>query len=378
MKKIGIVCHPSIGGSGIVATELGLELLEHDFEVHFISYKMPYRLNLLHSNIYFHQVEIENYPLFEYQPYELTLATKIREVALEHKLDLLHVHYAIPHAYSAYFAKQMLLSDGYHLPFITTLHGTDITLVGLNENYRPAVSFCLNNSDAITSVSESLKKDTLELFNIKDKKIEVISNFINHCKFTSKNTKKDCTKDPKDFILCHISNLRKVKQPLKVVETFSKVQKVLPNAKLFLVGNGSELLSIENYVKKLKLHDNVKFFGDSTQIYDILCVSDIFILPSTQESFGLAALEAMAAKTPVISSNIGGLPEINIHGETGYLYEPNDSDAMAQSIIDLLQNPKLLEKMKTQAYEQSLKFCVTKVVNEYISLYEEVISRKNK
>jgi N-acetyl-alpha-D-glucosaminyl L-malate synthase BshA len=316
--KIGIVCYPTFGGSGVVATELGMSLADKGYAVHFITYKQPVRLDLLAKNIHFHEVFVEEYPLFQFQPYELALTTKLVEVVTEHNLEVLHVHYAIPHAYAAYMAKQMLKQKGINIKVVTTLHGTDITLVGSHPTYKTAVEFSINNSDIVTSVSNSLKEDTLRLFNI-DVDINVIYNFIDSKKYpeiheSECNRSALATKGEK--IISHVSNMRPVKRPMDVIEIFYKIQKEVPS-KLLLVGEGPELEKVEYRAKELGIYDKVIFMGNSNDVNKILCYSDLFLLPSRTESFGLAALEAMAAKTAVISTNTGGLSEVTTKGVTG-------------------------------------------------------------
>ena len=318
--KIGIVCYPTFGGSGVVATELGMALADKGHEVHFITYNQPVRLDFLSHNLHFHQVVIEEYPLFEYQPYELALSTKMVEVVRKYSLEVLHVHYAIPHAYAAYMAKQMLKEKGLDVRVVTTLHGTDITLVGSHPTYKSAVEFSINNSDVVTVVSNNLKETTNKLFNI-TKDIKVIYNFIDAKKYDNAQ-KEECKRialaKPHERIFTHVSNFRPVKRVEDVVKIFSAVRKEIP-AKLLMIGEGPERAKAENLVKELNLVDDVFFLGNSTEVAKILCYTDVFLLPSQTESFGLAALEAMAAGSAVISTNTGGLPEVNIHGKTGFL-----------------------------------------------------------
>ena len=310
--KIAIVCYPTFGGSGVVATELGIALAEQGHEIHFITYKQPVRLQLLHSNVHYHEVTVPSYPLFHYQPYELALSSKLVNMAKLHEIELVHVHYAIPHAYAGYMAKQMLAEEDIFIPMVTTLHGTDITLVGNHPFYKPAVTFSINNSDAVTSVSQSLKDDTLRLFDIK-KEIHVVPNFIDTKKLD--NSFSDCERDliacADEKIITHISNIRKVKRVDDVIEIFDRIQQKMP-AKLVIVGDGPEKKSLEILCKKKGITSKVLFVGNSNEVDKILCFSDMFILPSEHESFGLVALEAMACGVPVISSNAGGLPEVNI------------------------------------------------------------------
>ena len=310
--KIAIVCYPTFGGSGVVATELGIALAERGHEIHFITYKQPVRLELLSHNIHFHEVSVPQYPLFQYQPYELALSSKLVDMVRLYKIDLLHVHYAIPHAYAGYMAKKMLEEENIYIPMVTTLHGTDITLVGNHPFYKPAVTFSINKSDVVTSVSQSLKDDTLRLFDIKNE-INVVPNFIDIDKYN--NTFTDCQRelmaDENERIITHISNLRKVKRIDDVVEVFDRIQKQIPS-KLIIVGEGPEKEPAEELCRKKGIQDKVLFLGNSSEINKILCFSDLFLLPSEKESFGLAALEAMASGVPVISSNTGGLSEVNL------------------------------------------------------------------
>lgn len=369
--KIAIVCYPTFGGSGVVATELGISLANRGHEVHFVTYKQPVRLELLNNNIYFHEVHVPEYPLFHYQPYELALSSKLVDTIKLHKIDLLHVHYAIPHAYAGYMAKKMLEEDGIYVPMITTLHGTDITLVGKHPFYKPAVTFSINQSDIVTSVSESLKQGTLDIFDITGE-IEVIPNFIDINKYNTAFT--DCQRSnmakDEERIVTHISNFRKVKRIPDVIHIFDKIQQQLP-AKLIMVGEGPEKENAERLCESLGIADRVIFLGNSNEIDKILCFSDLFLLPSESESFGLAALEAMINKVPVISSNAGGIPEVNIHGVTGFLSEVGNITEMAQNAITILENDDVLEDFKLNAVREAHKFDILKVV----PLYEEVYQR---
>jgi L-malate glycosyltransferase len=372
--KIVIVCYPTFGGSGVVATELGLELAKKGHEVHFVTYSQPVRLDLLIANVYFHEVNVPEYPLFHYQPYELALSSKVVAIVKKYHIDVLHVHYAIPHAYAGYMAKQMLKDAGILLPMVTTLHGTDITLVGNHPNYKEAVNFSINHSDAVTSVSESLKKDTLELFSIK-KEIQVIPNFINldHLEndknFTCIRTN-ICHADEK--IITHISNFRKVKRIEDVITIFHKINQKIPS-KLLMIGDGPERLAAEKQCKELNIKNQVIFFGNSNEINNILCQSDLFLLPSETESFGLAALEAMAHGVPVISTNAGGLSEVNIQGISGYLSNIGNTDEMAKNAISILENENTLKKFKKNALETAQQFNVHKIVPIYENLYQSLI-----
>ncbi|MFT5737545.1 MAG: N-acetyl-alpha-D-glucosaminyl L-malate synthase BshA [Maribacter sp.] len=372
--KIAIVCYPTFGGSGVVATELGIALANRGHEVHFVTYRQPVRLELLNNNIFFHEVHVPEYPLFHYQPYELALSSKLVDTIKLHEIDLLHVHYAIPHAYAGYMAKKMLEEEGIYVPMITTLHGTDITLVGKHPFYKPAVTFSINQSDVVTSVSENLKQRTLETFDIKGE-IEVIPNFIDTNKY--KNTFTDCERSnmatDEERIVTHISNFRKVKRIPDVIRIFHKIQEKLP-AKLIMVGEGPEKEGAEKLCETLGISDRVIFLGNSNEIDKILCFSDLFLLPSESESFGLAALEAMVNKVPVISSNAGGIPEVNNHGVTGFLSEIGAIDDMAKNAIAILENDATLEAFKLNAIREAHKFDIQKVV----PLYEEVYERAYK
>lgn len=371
--KVGIVCYPTFGGSGVVATELGLELSKRGHEIHFITYKQPVRLELLSQNLHFHEVHVPEYPLFYYQPYELALSSKLVDMVKLHGIELLHVHYAIPHAYAAYMAQQMLKDEGIYVPIVTTLHGTDITLVGNHPFYKPAVTFSINKSNAVTSVSESLKKDTLRLFNIK-KEIEVIPNFIDLEKHQPKFT--DCQRhmmaNDDEVIITHISNFREVKNIPDVIKIFNNIQKEMP-AKLMMVGEGPEKEQAEVLAKKLGISNRVVFFGNSNEIDRILCFSDLFLLPSRTESFGLAALEAMASGVPVISTNSGGLPEVNIHGYSGYLSGVGDVTDMSKNAIKILTDFKVLDQFKSNAKAQSQNFGLHSIVPEYEAIYQKTL-----
>jgi len=368
--KIGIVCYPTFGGSGVVATELGMALADKGHEVHFITYHQPVRLDLLARNITFHEVYVEEYPLFHFQPYELALSTKLVEVVSRYDLEILHVHYAIPHAYAAYMAKQMLAEKGIDIKVVTTLHGTDITLVGSHPTYKAAVEFSINNSDAVTVVSNNLKKDTLRLFNIKID-IEVIYNFIDLKKYPEiehSQCIRSALAAEGEKIITHVSNMREVKRPMDVVEIFYKIQKEVPS-KLLLVGEGPEIEKVEQRVKDLGIYEKVLFMGNSNDVNKILCYSDIFLLPSETESFGLSALEAMAAKTAVISTNTGGLPEVNIEGVTGYLSDLGNVDEMAANAIHLLKNEELLNTIKRNSLEQARTFTMEEILPQYENIY---------
>lgn len=373
--KIAIVCYPTFGGSGVVATELGLALAERGHEIHFITYKQPVRLELLSKNIHFHEVSVPEYPLFHYQPYELALSSKLVDMVKLHRIEVLHVHYAIPHAYAGYMAKKMLEAEHIFIPMVTTLHGTDITLVGSHPFYKTAVTFSINNSDVVTSVSQSLKEDTLQLFNIK-KEIHVVPNFIDIPKKINPFT--DCERDMmarrNERIVTHVSNLRKVKRVLDVIEVFDRIQQKIP-AKLIIVGEGPEREACESLCEQKGIAEKVLFVGNSNEVDKILCFTDLFILPSEKESFGLAALEAMACGVPVISSNTGGLPEVNIQGESGYLSDVGNVAEMADNAIHILSSDEILNKFKKQAIEAAMIYDTKKIVPRYEKLYEEAIAK---
>ncbi|WP_264558667.1 N-acetyl-alpha-D-glucosaminyl L-malate synthase BshA [Flavobacterium sp. N2270] len=375
--KIAIVCYPTFGGSGVVATELGSELAKRGHEIHFITYSQPVRLALLNKNIFYHEVHVPEYPLFHYQPYELALSSKLVDMVKLHSIDVLHVHYAIPHAYAGYMAKQMLAEEGINLPMITTLHGTDITLVGNHPFYKPAVTFSINNSDYVTSVSESLKDDTYRLFDIK-KEIQVIPNFIEITKDAIDETS-PChrslmaTEDEK--IITHISNFRKVKRIDDVVKIFFEIQKTIPS-KLMMVGEGPEKETAERLCEELGIMNKVIFFGNSNEIDKILCYSDLFLLPSETESFGLAALEAMSCGVPVISSNSGGLPEVNREGVTGYLSNVGDIESMSKNATSILSNNAKLLQFKQNALNEASKFDIKNILPIYEDLYFKAIKEK--
>jgi N-acetyl-alpha-D-glucosaminyl L-malate synthase BshA len=373
--KIGIVCYPTFGGSGVVATELGLELSKRGHEIHFITYNQPVRLELLSNHVHYHEVNVPEYPLFHYQPYELALSSKLVDMVKLHGIEILHVHYAIPHAYAAYMAKKMLLEEGIHVPIVTTLHGTDITLVGSHPFYKPAVTFSINKSDAVTAVSQSLKEDTLRLFDIKND-IHVVPNFIDLNKYNHKFT--DCQRgmmaDDNEKIITHISNLRPVKRVQDVIKVFYGIQKKLP-AKLMFIGEGPEKERIENQCRDLGILDKVIFFGKSNEIDKILCFSDLFLLPSQTESFGLAALEAMASGVAVISSNTGGIPEVNIHGVSGFLSDVGDTDDMIKNALYILSDEERLKTFKNNARKEALKFDLHAIVPQYEKIYEDTLSR---
>ena len=373
--NIAIVCYPTFGGSGVVATELGLALARKGHQVHFITYSYPVRLDFLEMNIHFHEVHVEEYPLFHYQPYELALSSKMAYVIKTYHIDILHVHYAIPHAYAGYMAKQMLKREGIEVPMVTTLHGTDITLVGNHPTYKEAVTFSINESDIVTSVSESLKQDTLRLFRI-DKDIKVIPNFTNIKK--SKETspcKRTVMAKPEELIVTHISNFRKVKRIDDVVRIFYGIQQKLP-AKLIMVGDGPEREIADQLCKDLGIKSKVLFLGNTSDIDRILCFTDLFLLPSASESFGLSALEAMAAGVPVVSSNIGGLPEVNEEGVSGYLCPTGDVKAMAEKAIYILEDKTRLAQFKQNARKVAERFDEDRIVPMYEALYYSAIGNE--
>jgi len=372
--KIAIVCYPTFGGSGVVATELGLELAHRGHEIHFITYRQPVRLALLNPNVHYHEVNVPEYPLFHYQPYELALSSKLVDMVKLYKIELLHVHYAIPHAYAGYMAKQMLKDEGIIIPMVTTLHGTDITLVGNHPFYKPAVSFSINKSDVVTSVSKSLKDDTYNLFNIK-KEIHVIPNFIELDKIRNESLiscQRSVMAKKEERIVTHISNFRKVKRIPDVIKIFYKIQQKIP-AKLMMVGDGAEKVKAEQLCNDLGIQDRVIFFGNSNEIDQILSFSDLFLLPSETESFGLAALEAMAWSVPVISTNSGGLPEVNFDGISGYLSNVGDIESMANNAVKILSNDETLTKFRTNALNVAKQFDIKNILPLYENLYIEAI-----
>ena len=373
--KIAIVCYPTFGGSGVVATELGLELARRGHEIHFITYSQPVRLALLNANVHYHEVNVPEYPLFHYQPYELALSSKLVDMVKLYKIELLHVHYAIPHAYAGYMAKQMLKEEGIDLPMVTTLHGTDITLVGNHPFYKPAVTFSINKSDIVTSVSQNLKDETLKLFQITNE-IEVIPNFIELNKKIDSNSipcYRSVIAKENERVITHISNFRKVKRIPDVIKIFNKIQQKIP-AKLMMVGDGPEKEKAEKLCIELGIQDKVIFFGNSNEIDRILSYSDLFLLPSETESFGLAALEAMALSVPVISSNSGGLPEVNFDGISGYLSDVGDIDAMAENALKIIRDEKTLQQFKTNALATARQFDIQNILPLYEDLYLRAIS----
>ncbi len=376
--KIAIVCYPTFGGSGVVATELGIALAERGHEIHFVTYRQPVRLELLSNNIHFHEVHVPEYPLFRYQPYELALSSKLVDTIKLYNIEVLHVHYAIPHAYAGYMAKKMLKEEGIYIPMITTLHGTDITLVGNHPFYKPAVTFSINKSDVVTSVSEDLKQKTLDIFKV-EQDISVIPNFIDSNKYSSGYT--DCQRSlmarEDEKIITHISNFRKVKRIPDVVKIFFEVQKKVAS-KLIMVGEGPEKEHAELLCEELGIMDKVLFLGNSNEIDRILCFSDLFLLPSESESFGLAALEAMINRVAVISSNTGGIPEVNQHGVTGFLSEVGDVKDMSNNAIKLLSNEKLLHEFKQNARHVASNFDILNILPLYEEVYEKAYKSRYK
>ncbi len=367
--RIGIVCYPTFGGSGVLATELGKALADKGHSVHFITYQQPVRLNVFNANIFYHEVRVPTYPLFDYPPYEVALASTMVDIIMNHDLDLLHVHYAIPHASAAYMARKIVEKEGRKIPVITTLHGTDITLVGRDKTYEPVVTFSINESDAITAVSKNLREETFKSFDI-TKEIEVIYNFVDVTRFNKKpiDAFKKVIAPNNEKILIHASNFRKVKRVGDVVKIFAEVRKNIPS-KLLMIGDGPERPVMEELSKELNLQDDIRFVGKQEQMEEILLVSDLFLLPSEYESFGLAALEAMAAKVPVISTNAGGLPEININDETGFTLPVGDVSNMSKYAIELLTDDEMLQRFKNNAYQQALRFDLQKIVPLYEKLY---------
>ena len=372
--KIGIVCYPTYGGSGVMATELGLGLARNGHEVHFITYSRPARLSAFQENVFYHEVSTEDYPLFEHTPYDTALASKLVDVVLFEKLDLLHVHYAIPHAAVAYMAKKILLTQGRYVPVVTTLHGTDITLVGVNPAFAPVVAFSINKSDGVTAVSHSLKQQTYDSFPI-NRDIRVIHNFIDFSRFTKTNKDhfKKAIAPNGERILVHTSNFRKVKRIEDAIYAFEIILKHTP-AKLLLIGDGPERHNMEELCRRLDLCHEVRFLGKQDAIEEILAVADLFLMPSGSESFGLAALEAMACEVPVISTNIGGLPEVNIHGETGYMADVGDVEAMARYALDILRDDETLQRFRAGALAQAQRFDIKYILPQYEAYYEEVLA----
>jgi L-malate glycosyltransferase len=373
--KIGIVCYPTYGGSGVVATELGLGLARKGHEVHFITYRRPVRLSVFSPNVFYHEVDGEDYPLFEFPPYDTALASKIVDVVQYQNLDLLHVHYAIPHATVAYMAKKILLTKGRYIPVVTTLHGTDITLVGNNRAFAPVVEFSINKSDGVTAVSQNLKDETMRTFHI-ERDIQVIYNFIDFHRFkkTNKEHFKKIIAPDGERILVHMSNFRKVKRVEDVILIFQKVHAQIPS-RLLMIGDGPERQNAEQLCREIGLCDEIRFLGKQDAVEELLAICDLFLMPSETESFGLAALEAMACEIPVISSNGGGLPEVNIHGVTGFLSDSGNVAEMADYAIQLLQNEEMLQQFRANALEQAKRFDLDTILPDYERYYETVIAR---
>jgi len=376
--RIGITCYPTYGGSGVVATELGIELAALGHEVHFISYSQPFRLNGRDGGIYYHEVPVSNYPLFEFPPYDLALASRMAEVAEFYDLDLLHVHYAIPHSVSALLARQMLAARGRRLPFVTTLHGTDITLVGLDRSYLPITRYAIQESDGVTSISEYLKAKTLTDFTI-DREIAVVPNFVNcdvYQPIRDEEARAAARKRfaaPDEKILIHLSNFRPVKRVCDVVKTFAKVQKFVPS-QLILVGDGPDRSAAEWLAHEFQIHHRVHFLGKQESVNELLPVADLMLLPSELESFGLAALEAMACKVPTIATNVGGIPELIDDGSTGMLFPVGAVDDMAEAAVKLLESPDRLHLMREAARRTAQKrFCSTLVIPQYVKFYESLL-----
>lgn len=373
--KIGIVCYPTFGGSGVVATELGKALADNGHQVHFITYNQPARLDFFSENLFYHEVSVSNYPLFDYAPYEVALASRMVDVVRFEKLDILHVHYAIPHASAAFMAKQILLTYGIYIPVVTTLHGTDITLVGRDRTFKPVVTFSINKSDGVTAVSQNLRDNTYEFFDIEND-IKVIPNFIDLTRFSlkAKDHFKRAIAPSGEKILVHTSNFRKVKRTEDVIKIFAQVVKTIPS-KLLMVGDGEERSACEQLCRDLDVCDNVRFLGKQEAIEEILSVSDLFLMPSQSESFGLAALEAMACKVPVISSNAGGLPELNVEGVTGFLKDVGDVDGMAERAIYILEDQQRLNQFKENALARAKEFDLAKILPLYENYYVDVIEK---
>lgn len=372
--KIGIVCYPTFGGSGVVATELGKALAKEGHQVHFITYSQPTRLDFLNENLYYHEVDFHSYPLFEFPPYELALASKMVSVVKNEKLDLLHVHYAIPHASAAYMAKQILKTEGIHIPVVTTLHGTDITLVGKDASYEPVVTFSINQSDGVTAVSHDLRRETYEYFKI-TREIEVIPNFIDLEKF--RKQKKDHFKKAicpnNEALVVHTSNFRKVKRINDVVQIFANIHQEIP-AKLLMIGDGPERNKAEKLCRDLDIHDDVRFLGKLEAVEEVLSVADLFLMPSEKESFGLAALEAMACEVPVISSNTGGIPELNVQGVTGFLSPIGDVEDMSRKALFVLDKDNL-PRFKESAVRRAQEFDITRILPLYENYYTRVMEK---
>ncbi|WP_152268168.1 N-acetyl-alpha-D-glucosaminyl L-malate synthase BshA [Agriterribacter humi] len=370
--NIGIVCYPTFGGSGVLATELGMALADKDHNVHFITYRQPVRLTGFRANMFYHEVRVPTYPLFDYPPYESALASTLVDVVKNNKLDLLHVHYAIPHASAAYMAKQILQKENKYVPVITTLHGTDITLVGRDKTYAPVVAFSINQSDAITAVSENLKEETYRTFKI-EKDIEVIYNFVDVQRFSKKpiDAFRKVIAPNNERIILHASNFRKIKRIDDVIQIFKKLNDVIPS-KLLLVGDGPERPMAEALCRELNLCDEIRFVGKQQDMEEIFAIADLFLLPSEYESFGLSALEAMAGGAPVVSTNVGGLPEIITPGENGFMANIGDTGQMAQYAIDILKDENTFKRFKANARRQAENFDITRIVPQYEHLYERL------
>jgi|SRR5690625_5089789 len=375
MKKIGITCYPTVGGSGIIATELGKMLAERGFEVHFITSSLPFRLDCIHPNIYYHEVEINHYPVFQYPPYDLALAAKMADVIDREKLDILHVHYAMPHAISAILAKDIANHD---VKIVTTLHGTDITVLGIDKTFKRMIKYGIEQSDAVTAVSDSLVNDTIQQLLV-EKKIHVIYNFVNEEQYYKKDrqfVKKDYEIEDDECVVIHISNFRKVKRIQDVIQTFSLIQQGV-KSKLLLVGDGPEMQTAIDCVKKYDIEDKVLFLGKQKNISDLLSISDLKLLMSEKESFGLVLLEAMACEVPTIGTNVGGIPEVIIHGETGYIVPLGDTEKAATYAIDVLKDKKKLERFRHNALERVHNmFASGKILDEYITLYDQLLANR--
>ncbi|WP_339607924.1 N-acetyl-alpha-D-glucosaminyl L-malate synthase BshA [uncultured Roseivirga sp.] len=371
--NIGIVCYPTFGGSGVVATELGIGLAKKGYKIHFITYSQPTRLDFFNENLFYHEVNIRSYPLFKFPPYELALASKMVDVVKYEKLDVLHVHYAIPHASAAVLAKQILKDQGIEIPVITTLHGTDITLVGKDPSYEPVVTYSINQSDGVTSVSEDLKKDTYKHFNIR-REIEVIPNFIDLEKFKKQRKEhfKTAICPNGEKLIVHTSNFRKVKRIDDVVKVFHKIQEQIP-ARLLLVGDGPERSHIESLCRELGIYEEVRFLGKLEAVQEVLSVADLFLMPSEKESFGLSALEAMACEVPLVTSNAGGIPELNQHGVTGFVSPIGDVEDMTKNALHIL-NDENLGTFKTNALKRAQDFDITNILPQYEAYYEKVVA----
>ena len=372
--NIGIVCYPTYGGSGVVATELGKALASRGHKVHFITYSQPARLDFFNENLFYHEVNVSTYPLFDYPPYETSLASRLVDVVKFEKLDILHVHYAIPHASAAVFAKHILASEGIRIPVITTLHGTDITLVGRDKTYTPVISYSINESDGVTTVSESLKRETLELFDVK-KEIMVIPNFVDFSRFSKKpkdHFRKVIAPNGEKMII-HTSNFRKVKRVGDVVRVFQKINEKTPS-RLLLIGDGPERINIEMLCRELNIASLITFLGKQEAVEEILSICDLFILPSEHESFGLAALEAMACELPVISSNTGGIPELMIDGVTGFMSNVGDVEKMANDALLILEDAETLKRFKSNALARAREFSIDTILPQYESFYSSVLS----